>query len=77
MPNPNFRRWTADDIVKLRNLAQKHPAAAIAAQLGRSIGATAVQAHKLKLSLKMLRQTNEEPALSGVDPGPAGFDLHQ
>jgi hypothetical protein len=22
MPNPTFRRWTADDIVKLKNFAQ-------------------------------------------------------
>jgi hypothetical protein len=77
MPNPTFRRWTADEIVKLKNLAQKHPAAQIAAQLGRSRSATSVKAHELKLSLKMRRQTTEGPTHSGADPGPAGFDWHE
>jgi hypothetical protein len=35
MPNPTFRRWTADDIAKLKNVAQKEPCANLAAQLGR------------------------------------------
>jgi hypothetical protein len=74
MPNPPFRRWTADEIVKLKDLAQKQPAAQIAAQLGRSRSATSVKAHELKLSLRMRRQTTEQPSLSGADPGPAGFD---
>jgi hypothetical protein len=25
MPNSTFRRWTADDIAKLKNMAQKEP----------------------------------------------------
>jgi hypothetical protein len=53
MPNQTFKRWTADDIAKLKNLAQKQRLAAIADELGRSHGATAVMAHKLGLSLKM------------------------
>ena len=56
MPNPTFRRWTADDIAKLKNMAQKEPSAKIAAQLGRSIGATAVKAHQLGISLKVPHQ---------------------
>jgi hypothetical protein len=40
MPNSTFRRWTADDIAKLKNLAQRHPRAEIAAKLGRSVAAT-------------------------------------
>ena len=47
MPNPTFRRWTADDIAKLKNMAQREPRAKVAAQLGRSVGATAVKAHQL------------------------------
>lgn len=75
MPNPGFRRWTADDISSLKKLAQKCPTAQIAARLGRSASATAVKAHQLKLSLKMLRHPNAEgPNAPGVDPGPAGFD---
>jgi hypothetical protein len=56
MPNPTFRRWTADDIAKLKNMAQKEPSANLAAQLGRSVGATAVKAHQLGISLKVPRQ---------------------
>jgi hypothetical protein len=69
MSNPNFRRWTSDDISILKKLAQTHPMAQIAAQLGRSRLATSVKAHEL-------RQTTEEPTLC-VDPGPAGFDWHE
>jgi hypothetical protein len=56
MPNSTFRRWTADDIEKLKNMAQKEPCANLAAQLGRSVGATAVKAHQLGISLKVPRQ---------------------
>jgi hypothetical protein len=65
------RRWTADDVTKLRQLAGKHPRNAIAAQLGRGPSALAVKAHQLKVSLRVVR-SNETP--TGVDPGPAGFD---
>jgi hypothetical protein len=56
MPNTTFRRWTADDIAKLKNMAQKAPSANRAAQLGRSVGAIAVKAHQLGISLKVPRQ---------------------
>jgi hypothetical protein len=55
MPNATFRRWTADDIAKLKNMAQKEPSANVAAQLGRSVGATAVKAHQLGISLRVQR----------------------
>jgi hypothetical protein len=55
MPNPTFRRWTADDIAKLKNMAQKQRPADIAAQLGRSVSATAVKAHQLNVSLRVPR----------------------
>jgi hypothetical protein len=77
MPNPVRRRWTADEISSLKKLAQKHPAEQIAAQLGRSRSTTAIKAHELKLSLKVRRQTADEPSLSGADLGPAGFDWHR
>jgi bifunctional pyridoxal-dependent enzyme with beta-cystathionase and maltose regulon repressor activities len=57
MSNPTFRRWTADEIAKLKNLAQRHPRAEIAAKLGRSVAATTVKAHQLKLSLRMRNQS--------------------
>jgi hypothetical protein len=52
MPNDTFKRWTADDIAKLKNLAQKQTRKDIAAELGRSVSATAVKAHHLGISLK-------------------------
>jgi hypothetical protein len=65
MPNATFRRWTADDIAKLKNLAQKKPSANVAAQLGRSVGATAVKAHQLGISLKVPRGGGAEGATEG------------
>jgi hypothetical protein len=38
MPNATYKRRTADDIAKLKNMAQKLPSAEIASQLGRSRG---------------------------------------
>jgi hypothetical protein len=68
------RRWSADDVTKLRQLlAGIHPRNAIAAHLGRAPSALAVKAHQLKVSLKVVRD-NEAPTISGADPGPAGFD---
>jgi hypothetical protein len=63
------RRWTADDVTKLRQLAGKHPRNAIAAQLGRGPSALAVKAHLLKVSLRVVRNC-EAPTFSDADPGP-------
>ena len=49
-------KWTEDDIAKLKRLAGKVPAKDIAAELGRSRGATVVEASKLRLSLRCLRR---------------------
>jgi hypothetical protein len=68
MPNPTFRRWTAaDDIAKLKNVAQKEPCANVAAQLGRSVGATAVKAHQLGISLKVPHQGDRAGKDSATD----------
>ena len=64
-------RWTAEDVAKLKAMAQKYPAERIAEQLGRSASALAVKAHELKLSLRV-RRKDEAPQ---HDPGPSGFDL--
>jgi hypothetical protein len=74
MATSNTRRWTADEISRLKELAQTRPIAQIAAQLGRSYSATAVKAGELKLSLKLRPPKFNEPNFPGVDPGPAGFD---
>jgi hypothetical protein len=49
-------KWTEDDIAKLKRLAGKVPAKDIAAELGRSRGATVVEASKLRLSLRCFRR---------------------
>jgi hypothetical protein len=49
------RRWTDNDIAKLKSLAGKLPVKDIAAELGRSFGATTIEAHKLGLSLRRFR----------------------
>jgi len=46
------RSWTEDDIAKLKSLAGKRPGKLVAAELGRSRGATAVLAHRLGVSLR-------------------------
>ena len=51
MPD-NRRVWTEDDIAKLKDIAGRIPREEIAAQLGRTVGATAVEASKLGLSLR-------------------------
>ena len=67
MPNPTFRRWTADDIAKLKNLAQREPSAKVAEQLGHSVGATAVKAHELGISLKVPRQSGRAAEGAAID----------
>ena len=71
MSNPHSRPWTEEDNAKLKSLAGKMPTGRIAAELGRSPGATVVQACKLKVSLRTRRHT-ERPAPSGIDAAQAG-----
>ena len=51
MPD-NRRVWTEDDIAKLKSMAGKLALREIATELGRTPGATAVEASKLKVSLR-------------------------
>ena len=51
MPD-NRRTWTEEDIAKLKALAGKLALRDIATQLGRTPGATAAEASKLKVSLR-------------------------
>ena len=46
------RPWSEDDIAKLKSMAGKFPTKEFAAELGRSVGATLVEASKLKVSLR-------------------------
>jgi hypothetical protein len=52
---PDFKRWTEGDIAKLKSMAGKVPAKQIAAELSRTVGATAVVACRLGLSLRTQR----------------------
>ena len=67
------KRWSADDLAKLQSMAQKYPAAQIAAELGRALGATMVKAHELRISLRM--KPDHEGKSTDPEPGAAGFDL--
>lgn len=49
-------RWTEEDNAKLMSLAGTMPPAEVAAKLERTIGATVVQASKLKVSLAYNRR---------------------
>jgi hypothetical protein len=57
----NIRRWSDEDITKLKSMAQKYPTAAIAAQLGRSAAATLLKAHELKLWLRVRPEERKRP----------------
>ena len=46
-------RWSPEDVAKLQSMARKYPTARIAADLGRSVAATALKAHQLQISLRM------------------------
>jgi|1185.fasta_scaffold53357_3 hypothetical protein len=49
------RLWTDDDIAKLQRMAGKIPAKQLAAELGRTLGATSVVASRLGVSLRIWR----------------------
>ena len=72
--NGMYKRWNEHDIVKLRSLAGKLPAAKIAAEIGRSIGATVIKAHQLRLSLNTRRK--KDPRSRYPEPGPAGMNFN-
>jgi hypothetical protein len=67
------RRWSADELAKLKSMARKYPAAQIAAELGRGLAGTITKAHELQISLRMKR--TREGGSPSSDPGAAGFDL--
>ena len=60
------RPWSEDDIAKLKSMAGKFPTKEIAAELGRSVGATLVEASKLKVSLRT-RPHIDRPRRVSVD----------
>jgi hypothetical protein len=67
MPRLLRRPWTADDIAKLKAMAQKYPAAHIAAELGRGLPATRVKAHQLQISLSRNYARQPTSGLGGTE----------
>jgi hypothetical protein len=68
---PQSRRaWKEDDIAKLKAMAGKVPGERIAAELGRSLGALAVKACELGLSLRTIPRG--ERTKSDADAATAG-----
>jgi hypothetical protein len=65
----NRRVWTEDDIAKLKSMAGRFTLSEIAAELGRTKGATAIAASKLKIPLRtrpsfdVPRQTAKDASL--------------
>jgi hypothetical protein len=57
-----MKRWTPEEISKLKSMAQMYPAAKIANELGRGAAAVAVKAHELKLSLRLKKTADTEQA---------------
>jgi hypothetical protein len=67
---PESRRaWKADDIAKLKAMAEKEPGERIAAELGRTLGAVAVEASKLGLSLRTKRRSRSTKTPDGATAG--------
>jgi hypothetical protein len=66
------KRWTDEDIAKLRSMAGDYPTAQIAQELGRGLSATVMKAHQLQLSL---RWKSDAVTRGRSEPGPAGIDL--
>jgi DNA-directed RNA polymerase specialized sigma24 family protein len=65
------KRWTDEEDTELKRLAQKYRAAEIAERLGRSVAATMVRAHQLRVSLRMPERKKQ----GEMDGAPAGTDL--
>ena len=60
------KRWSADDIDELKELAREYSVQAIAEKMDRSVGGVAFKAHQLGLALKSRAQAR--------DPGYMDFD---
>jgi hypothetical protein len=60
------RRWSVDDIDKLKNLSRKYSVQAIAEKMDRTVGGVAFKAHQLGVPLKSRSQA--------ADPSYPDFD---
>jgi hypothetical protein len=53
------KRWSAEDISDLKNLAQKYSVQAIAEKMDRTVGGVAFKAHQLGVPLKARSQIDD------------------
>jgi hypothetical protein len=60
------RRWTCEDVAKLKSMAQKYPSTQIASEIGRPASSVRTKAQQLGISLRMDRHHRQT-----IDPGPA------
>ena len=65
------RRWTADDLAKLKRMVEHVPAVRIAEKLDRPVGGIVFKAQQLGLRLRTAAAIRENPSL---DPGSAGLE---
>ena len=65
------KRWTAEEIRDLKQLAQRHPIPRIAEIMDRTVGSIVFKAHTLNVLLSSRQHGNAKS--SPVDPGAAGF----
>jgi hypothetical protein len=70
MRSKSKKRWTDEEIEKLRSMAGNRSLLQIALVLARPRGSVSTKARELKLSLSRRR-----PKPANLDPGPAGMDL--
>ena len=63
------RAWTEDDIARLKAMAGKEPGVRIAAELGRTPGAVAVEASKLGFSLRTKHRSRSAMTADGATAG--------
>ena len=63
------KRWTPEEIARLKTMAQKYPAVKIAEVMGRGFPAIRVKAHQLGLSLR-LENERRGRFMSGASSNP-------
>jgi hypothetical protein len=57
------RRWTYEEVAKLMSMAQKHPPAQIASEIGRPLASVRTKACELAISLRMDRRQRQTPPM--------------
>ena len=66
------KRWTDQEIEKLKSMARLYPAHRIAEITDRRLGGSVVKAQELNIALRHHGEISDQ--MSCADPGVAGFD---